>query len=78
MALFRLGEMLHLEIQKGKEAINTLEFQKDIRGTDARMKRQSMANKGCGQMVSNDTYFDDSWFSYVKMDEEAMDGGVDY
>ena len=37
-----------------------------------------MANNGCGQITSNDTYFDDSWFSSVKMVEEAMATGVDY
>ena len=29
-------------------------------------------------MTSNDTYFADSWFSYIKTAEEAMAAGVDY
>ena len=37
-----------------------------------------MANKGCGQLKSNDTYFADIWFSSVKMDEEAISAGVNY
>ena len=45
------------------------EFQKDIGGAAACTKRLSIANKGCGQLISNDTYFADSWFSYVKTDE---------
>ena len=34
-----LGSMLHLDIQKGREAMNTSYFQKDIGGTAACMKR---------------------------------------
>ena len=37
-----------------------------------------MAKKWCGQMKSNDNYFDDSWFSGVKTYEEVMTGGVAY
>ena len=33
VACSRLGTMLHLEIQKGKEAIKTSNFQKDLGGT---------------------------------------------
>ena len=65
----RLGTMLHLEIQKAKEAMKTLTFQKDIRVNSALMKRLMMATKGCGQLASNDTYFSDIWFSGVKTDE---------
>ena len=42
------------------------------------MKRLPIANKGCGQLISNDTYFADSWFSSVKTDEEMAAAGVDY
>ena len=37
-----------------------------------------MATKGCGQLTSNDTYFSDSWFSPVKISEEAIAAGVKY
>ena len=37
-----------------------------------------MATKLCGQLISNDTYFDDSWFSGVKNAEKEMAEGVDY
>ena len=53
VACSRWGTMLHLEIQKGKEA----------------MKRLAVATKGCGKLTSNDTYFSDSWFSSVKTAE---------
>ena len=57
----RLGTMLHLEIQKGKEAMKTLEFQKYFQGTAVCMNRLLIASKGCGQLTSNDTYFSDSY-----------------
>ena len=37
-----------------------------------------MATKGCLQLTSNETYFDDSWFSVVKTAEEAIALGVNY
>ena len=37
-----------------------------------------MDPRGCGQLTSNNTYFDDSWFSGVKTGDEAMAEGVDY
>ena len=74
----RLEMMLHLEIQKGKDAMKRSSFQKDIRGTAACMKIPLIANKGCGQLTSNDTYFADTWFSSVYTAEEAMAAEVDY
>ena len=55
MVCSRLGTMLHLDIQKGKEAMKTLEFQKDLGGTAACMKKLSITTKWCVQMTSNDT-----------------------
>ena len=74
----RLGNMLYLDIQKGKEATKTENFQQQIRGTAAFMKRLMMATKGCVQLTSNDTYFYDSWFSGLETAKEAMAEGVDY
>ena len=42
------------------------------------MKRLAIATKGCGQLISNNTYFSDSRFSYVKTAEEMAAAGVDY
>ena len=78
VACSRLGTMLHLDIQKGEEAMKTSEFQKDLGGTSACIRRLMLYSKGCGQQISNDNYFSDSWFSYVKNNEEAMAAGVDY
>ena len=52
VACSRLGTMLHLYIQKGKEAMKTSEFQKDLGDTGVRMKRLAMATKGCGELTS--------------------------
>ena len=54
------------------------EFQQEIVGTAACMKRLMMDTKGCGQLMSNDTYFSDSWFSGVKTAEGVMDEGLGY
>ena len=47
----RLGTMLHIEIQKGKEAMNTSNFKQQIGGTVACIKILMMATKGCGQLM---------------------------
>ena len=78
VACYRLGAMLHLDIQNAKEDTNTLVFQKYTGGTAACMKRLIMTKKGCGQLASNDTKFSDIWFSGLKTAEEAMDVGVDF
>ena len=73
-----LGAMLHLEIQKGKEAMKISKFQNFLGVTTACMKRLDIATKGCGQLTLNDTYFAYSWFSSVKTAEEMAAAGVDY
>ena len=42
------------------------------------MKRLAIDTKGCVQLTSNDTYFADSWFSYVKTAENMAAVGGDY
>ena len=78
VACSRLGTMLHLGIQKGKEAMETLEFQKYLGGTAVCMKILSVDTKGWVQLTSNETYFADSWFSSVKTAEDEMAAGVNY
>ena len=46
--------------------------------TIACKKRLDIATKGCGQLLSNDTYFSDSWFISVKTDEQMAAAGVNY
>ena len=70
--------MLYLDIQKGEEATKKAKYQQQIGGTEVCIKRLIMDTKGCGQLMSNGTYFSDRWFSGVKMDEEAIHEGVYY
>ena len=70
--------MLHLEIQKEKEAMNTSKLKTFLGGTTACMKILDIDTKGCGQLISNDTYFADGWFSSVKTAEEMAAAGVNY
>ena len=78
VACSRLGTMLHLEIQKGKEATKKSKSQSVLGGTATCMKRLAISTKGCGQLTSNGTYFDNSWFSSVKPDEEMAAAVVNY
>ena len=78
MACSRLGTMLHLDTQKRKEDMETSKFQIFLGGTTACMKSLAIATKGCGQLTSNDTYFANNWFSYVKTAEEMASVGVNY
>ena len=60
LAFSGLGSMLHLDTQKGKEAMKTSKFQNVLEGTTACMRRLDIATKGRGQLTSNNTYFADS------------------
>ena len=51
----KLGTMLHLDIQKGKQDIKMLKIHEILRGTTACMKILAFATKGCGQLTSKDT-----------------------
>ena len=78
VACSRLGTVLHLDIQKEKEAIKTSTFQKYLGGTVARMKIRMIYTKGCGQLTSNDTYSSFICSSREKTNKEDMDEGLDY
>ena len=56
----RLGTMLYLDIQNGKEAMKASKFQHQIGGTTACIRRLMMATKRCGKLTSNGNYFYDS------------------
>ena len=51
VACSRLGVMLHPDIQKEEEAKNMSSFQKDLGVTAECMKRLSIDNKLCGQLI---------------------------
>ena len=46
------------------------DFRQQIGGMADLMKRNTNDTKGCGQLSSNDTLFDDSWFRSMKTAEE--------
>ena len=46
VACSSLGTMLHLDIQKGKEAMKKSTFQSELGGTAVCMKRLAIATKG--------------------------------
>ena len=70
VSCYRLRTILHLEIQKGKEAMKASNFQHNIGGTVEFMKRLMMDKKGFFQLTPRDTYFDYSWSGGVKNAEE--------
>ena len=70
--------MLYLKIKKGKESTKASDYQQDIGGTAACMKRIMKSTKECGQLSSNSTHFYDRWLIRVKTDEEENPEGVDY
>ena len=78
LACSRLGPMLHLDTQNGKESMKMSDLQKYLIGTSACTRILTISTKRCRKLTSNDTYFEDIWFSRVKPVEEAMDAGVDY
>ena len=51
VACSRLGAMLYLKIQKGEEAMQTLEFKNYLEGAAACMMRLYIDTKGCGQLT---------------------------
>ena len=54
------------------------DFKQQIRGMDDCIKIIKKATKGCGQLSSNDNFFDNSCFIIPKTEEEENAGGVDY
>ena len=74
VACYRLGT----RDTKGERGYDNIDFSKHLRGTSACMKVLIMAKNLCGLLKSNDTYFDDSWFSGVKTSDEEMASRVKY
>ena len=70
--------MLYLDIQNRKKAMKVSDFQHQIEEMAACMNRTVKDTKGCGQLSSNSTILDDSWFDRVKIVEEINEEVVDY
>ena len=64
--------------KNGNKLRNTSVFQQDIGGMAACMKVFTESNKGCGQLSSNETFFDYIWFIGSKTAENENEEGVDY
>ena len=62
--------MLQLNIQKGKEATKTAEFQKDIVGIAACMQIITKAKKGCSKWSPKKNYFSYICYGVCKTVEE--------
>ena len=78
VACSRLGTMLYLDIQRGKDDMKTSIFLKYLGGTAVCIRRIMMDIKGCDELTSIDTHFYDNWSIGVKMAEEVMAWRVNY
>ena len=76
--LLEVGEDVTPRDPKGVGGYEDVKFSKIIGGTTVCIKRLAIANKDCGQMTSNDTYFAGSWLSSVKTSEKMAAAGADY
>ena len=64
--MLKVGDNVTPRDPKGELGYEDIKISTFLEGTDAYIKRLAIATKGCGQLTSNDTYFADSWFSFVK------------
>ena len=76
--MLKVGDDVTPRDQKGEGGYEDAEISKFLGDTTACMKRLAIANKGCGQLTSNDTYFSYRLFSSVKIAEDMAAVGVDY
>ena len=58
--------------------MKTSEFQKYIGVTSLCMKIIDIANKGSGQLTSNENYFSCGWFGSINNAEDMASAGVNY
>ena len=74
----RLGTLLYLEIQKGKDATKKENVQQQIGGTAVYMKKTNGGYKRVWPTEIKLHLFVYSWFIGVKNTEQAMNERVDY
>ena len=65
--------MLNLWIQKGKDAIKTLEFQQEIGGMYDYTKTIINTNRGSGKFSPNNNFFEYIWFRGTKPRRRQME-----
>ena len=70
------GPLLFIEVQRGKEGINHINYQKELGATTACTKIMMEGTKGIGnnniKRVTKDCFIFDSWFSSKKAAESEM------
>ena len=75
------GELLFIEVQRGKEGMKNSRYKQDIGSTAACTKRMMEETKGIGQKSKKggpkDCFLFDSWFALKKAAEAAMELGVE-
>ena len=75
------GDLLFIEVQRGKEGMKDSRYQKDLGATVACTKRMMEETKGIGQKSKKggpeDCFLFDSWFASKKAAEAAMELGAD-
>ena len=76
--MLKVGDDVTPRNTKREGGYEDVKFSKYIGVNTACMKRLAIATKGCGQLASNDTYFADIWFIFVKTAEDMAAAGVDY
>ena len=74
------GALILIEVQRGKEGIKHIKYQKDLGATAACTKRITEATKGIGQKYikwgTKNCFLFDSWFASKKAAEAAMEVGA--
>ena len=74
------GALLFIEVHRGKQGSKNSKYQKDLGATAACTKQMMEATKGIGQKSikwgTNDCFLFDSWFSFKKAAEAAMEMGA--
>ena len=73
--------LLFIEVQRGKECMKQIKYQKELGSTAACTKRMMEATKSMGQKYIkggiNDCFIFDSWFAYKKSAEASMEVGAE-
>ena len=74
------GELLFVEVHRGKEGMNHSKYQKELGATAACTKIMTEETKGIGQKSikggTNDCLLFDNWFASKKAEECAMEVGA--
>ena len=80
VACYVSGDLLFIELQRGKQGINHSKYQQGIGATASCIKITLEATRGIGQKYrkgeTNECFIFDSWFSSKSLEESAMEVGA--